>query len=563
MEANRWLDRGWIVLWGLVSSVWCLTAATHLSATFDEPHYLKHGLHAWRTGSYQQLLRAGTMPLPVDVEMFPVFIAEQVRGRPFSLETEFAIILQIARAGNLVFWWMLLYFSWRLGRRFGGVWAGRLAVPLIACEPNFLAHASLATTDIAISACMAMFAEFYLAGRKRVWLARVGIPALCFGTALLAKASALAFGGIVMGAFELHRLWQQPKMVQFRSFGLLAWLKEFRRETVAFRWDAVQIVLLGIVWAFVYCGSDWRTDQGLVNSLSKLPSGFPRDAMLVLAEHLRVFPNAGQGLAYQVQHNFRGHGTYVLGDWFPRAVWYYFPVALTMKLTIPVLLMLVGVLVGRPRSFAHPLGLLVAILLLFTINCRVQIGIRLILPFLTFLLVALAVALVRSLPDRAPDWSRRLSFGTVCLLPLVPMLLIWPHGLCYFNEFWGGSKSGYRYLSDSNYDWGQGLDDLTGWREQHNQPAMKIWYYGADPRIVGEKEYAPLHNYDLQSEEDFERHVRGHYLAVGATNLYSNPAQTPSAAQALAVIKGKKPIARTMTFFIYDFTEPRAVVSVP
>ena len=48
---------------------------------------------------------------------------------------------------------MLLY-AMRLGRTFGGAWGGRLAVALVACDPNLLGHAALATTDIALVACM-------------------------------------------------------------------------------------------------------------------------------------------------------------------------------------------------------------------------------------------------------------------------------------------------------------------------------------------------------------------------------------------------------------------------
>jgi hypothetical protein len=36
-----------------------------------------------------------------------------------------------------------------------------------------------------------------------------------------------------------------------------------------------------------------------------------------------------------------------------------------------------------------------------------------------------------------------------------------PHYLSYFNEFAGGSKEGYRHLSDSGVDWGQDLPELS------------------------------------------------------------------------------------------------------
>ena len=58
-----------------------------------------------------------------------------------------------------------------------------------------------------------------------------------------------------------------------------------------------------------------------------------------IAEHLRIFTNAGQGLVKQIQHNIRGHSVFLLGEARPRAFWYYFPVALSIKMTLTALLL--------------------------------------------------------------------------------------------------------------------------------------------------------------------------------------------------------------------------------
>ncbi len=563
MQAGRWFDRSWIVWWGLVSSIWCVTAAERLSATFDEPHYIKHGLHAWRSGSYHPLLRGGTMPLPIDAQLLPVFVWEEVRGRPFNLDTEFGTVLETARAGNLVFWWLLLYFSWRLARRFGGDWAGRLTVPLIACDPNFLAHAALATTDIAVSACVLAFTHVFLSGREGNWRQRVLLPGLCFGAGLLAKASALPFAVLIMGIFELHRTWARHWDPSAAGNPLAKRARALWGAIWAFRWDFWQIIGLGMLTAFAYCGSDWRTDPGWRNWANTLPEGSFRDVMLYLAEHVRIFPNAGVGLVYQFQHNFRGHGAYVVGEWHTHSVWYYFPLAMTMKLTLPVLLLLAVTLAFRPRSYSHALGLLAAFLILFTLNCRVQIGIRLILPVLSFLFIALAVALAKGWPEHWPTPSRAFGLAAACLVLAVPMLRIWPHGLCYFNELWGGPENGYRYLSDSNYDWGQGLSDLDRWRAEHGQPPLKICYFGADPRARQSPDLLLLHKMTATNEEELRARVGGGYLAVGATLLYSNPALVPNAEPVIGMLRAKKPVGRTMTFFIYDFSEPTKLVATP
>ena len=93
----RRLDVAWLLLWGALSSAWCLSAARDLSAGFDEPYYLRWGLESFRTGSNQQLMRAGTMPLPVDVEYLPIYLWERHRGEPFDVDRDFHTILPAIR----------------------------------------------------------------------------------------------------------------------------------------------------------------------------------------------------------------------------------------------------------------------------------------------------------------------------------------------------------------------------------------------------------------------------------------------------------------------------------
>src|SRR5689334_13265469 len=112
----RRFDWAWLILLGIASSAWCLTAARDLSATFDEPFYMRTGLESWRSGSNHELMRAGTMPLPVDLQYLPIYIWEQFRGEPFDPVRDFDTILPIARGMNLIFWWLLLIYGMLLSR---------------------------------------------------------------------------------------------------------------------------------------------------------------------------------------------------------------------------------------------------------------------------------------------------------------------------------------------------------------------------------------------------------------------------------------------------------------
>jgi len=561
----------WFLAWGVASSIWCLTAAGQLGATFDEPVYVTRGLEGWRTGSHHGLLKMGTMPLPADVQTLPLYLWERWTGVAFDPASDLDRLLPWARATTLLFWWLLLGYGWLAGRALAGPWGGRLAVALLACEPTLLAHASLATTDIAISACLLALVYHFQTGRKAGWVRRVGLPALWFAAAVLAKASGLVFGPLCLLAVEFHRWWN-GEAVRWWGREESPLTTHHSPLTTSFLRDLVQIGSIGLVLVFLYCGSDGQPQASFVAWAHRLPDSAWGRSMVWLAENLRIFRNAGEGLVRQIKHNMNAHdGTYLLGkSWppdgqtSPRSVWYYFPVALAIKLSVPLLILPVALVLVRPRALWNWACLAAAVLLVFSLNCRVQIGVRLVLPLVTLAVVGLASAAVQACREwrmREGKRTRSVAFAHALMVLLAAGVLwttltavrVWPHGLCYVNELWGGTANGYRCLSDSNYDWGQGLGELASW-QQRQQADLDVWYFGTDPVLkkVPLRE-VPLHNLPITSPEDVHTHVKSRYLAVSTTLLYGRAAPTPAHERASAYLRSLQPVARTTTFLIYDF----------
>lgn len=540
--AGRWIDALWLVTVGVLSSAWCLTAAPRLSATFDEPFYVQSGLTAWRTGTTKPLMSAGTMPLPIDVHSLPLYLWERAEGVTFDPMTDLTRLLPVARAANLVFWWLLLVYAMRLGRTFGGPWAGRIACGLIAADPNFLAHAALATTDIAVTATTLMAVFHFHAGRGLGWKWRVLVPGLCYGLAVLSKASAMAFVPMSFVVLGLHRHFTQTAE-QRQNEGLRALVR-----------DLVGVIAVGSVLVFTYCGSDWTTERTFVEWAHGLSDGSLKNVMVPVSENLRIFTNAGEGLFQQVKHNFRGHGAYLHGDWHPRACWYYFPYALAVKLPLATLALLALAAVRWRAWFANPVGWLAAAYLLFSLTCRVQIGIRLVFPLVATLLIAAAVTLTTGYRGR---WPRILAGGAIAINAVLAAS-VWPHGLCFVNRLHGGPTEGFRSLSDSNYDWGQGLPDLLPFTGD-GQPPLAVWYYGTDQAINRPPfRHLPLHVLPTPPNNDYRLFAPDARLAVGVSLLYGDPNLTPTSRAAVEYLKKQTPVARTPTFFIYDL-RPTAV----
>ena len=554
----------WVVACALLSSVWCVTSARRLGATFDEPIYVTRGLERWRTGSTTGLMKLGTMPLPVDVQTLPLYLWEKWRGRPIDPETELHAVLPFARAATLLFWWLLLLHAYLAARSLAGPWAGAVAVTVLVCEPCLAAHAGLATTDVAVTACLIALCYHFRANRERGWGRRVAWPALWFGLAVLAKASGLVFGALCLVLIEAERCgWRLRRPLSVVRCPLQKPTDNGQRTNLsASLKDLFQIGALGMVLVFVYCGSDWQPQASLLAWARRLPPGRWSALMVWVAEHLRVFSNAGDGLMRQVTHNVRGHGSYLLGHSDPRALWYYFPVLLSIKTSLPLLLapLVLAAVNCRARGgrwYGNWALLCTLGLLLFSVVCRVQIGIRFMLPLVALAAVGSAAVLVRTVQNTQTVWLRRGLLGAAAaglLWTAGDALAVWPNGLCYVNPLWGGTRDGYQLVSEANYDWGQGLKELARWQRRHRQADLCVWYFGTDPLV----RRLPirsllLHTLPLKTPADVLRQVRGCHLAVSTSLLYGN-IPVPAIAAVRRVLAKRRPVARTCTFLIYDFT---------
>jgi hypothetical protein len=211
--------------------------------------------------------------------------------------------------------------------------------------------------------------------------------------------------------------------------------------------------------------SDLMTDQdGLAVSISQFFGATPIPA-----------PALVRGLIDVVAHNESGHAAYLLGEWSDRGRWLYFPVALAVKTTLPLLILsvwAVGDLARRRddwRAFAAPIVPLASTIAV-AVASDINIGIRHVLIAYP-LLAVLAASVFQNFSIRPVGRGARNG--------LLAALLVWhlgasvwahPNHLAYFNELAG--KSPQRILLDSNLDWGQDVARLGKWTEENGSPCV-------------------------------------------------------------------------------------------
>lgn len=501
----------WFVCFGVLSTAWCWSAAHALGPTFDEPFYVQAGLKNWRDLNHRELLTQGTMPLPAEVQTAPLRFVEVFSS--IDLSKDWLAWLPIARMGTILFWWLLLWASFRLGWIYGGDAGGRMAVALVACEPILLGHASLATTDVAFAACLtALLAVFRARRDEAAWGRRLLLPAAFVTLTFLAKASAMLFTPMCLVMIELERLWTngwRPGRTAER------W-----RPALASSRDLLTVGAMGIALLFIMC--------------------------------LRCM----RGLLYILRYQANGGAeSYLFGELSPTGFRHYFLAALVIKLALPVLVLTILLLLFRPRYLLNGATLAALGLLALTPAFKLQLGVRYVLPIAVLASIGASAGFARWWSEQ-PASPRRILAGAfaACLIAWsgVSSVVVWPNGMCYTNELFGGTQQGHLALSESNIDWGQGLNELAHWQRDHADVKLHLWYFGSDPRCMNEP-FHPICPADLSCGEEIERLCAGGYLAASKSHVYGGFMNTPVGRH----LRALEPIDQMSTYLIFDFRHSR------
>jgi hypothetical protein len=412
----------------LLATVRIAATYTVFNHTFDEPIHLACGMQWLDAGRYDispehpPLARAamavGPYLLGARSQNTPRTVAysEIVEGLKILYGgNHYDSLLAAARMGILPFFWLACAVVYWWSVRYFGRAEAVAAVFLFTFLEPVLAHAGLATTDLALTACLG--AAFLTAVR---WVeepshGRAAMFGLCAGLAIVSKYSSLAFfPAAAAAALCWYMASQRPKAAEVRAAAI-------------------------------------RLLPGLVLASAVV-------SLVILATFRFSWGEFLGGIGVLVRHNSGGHPGYLLGERSTSGFWRFYPMVLAVKTPLAFLFLLgVGVpLVCRRESgyrvgwlpLAYASGVLGAAMF-----SHINIGVRHILPvYMGFSLVAGAgvIHLLHLAPRRA--WAR-------CALPAA---LLWfggtslaahPDYLPYFNELAGSHPE--NILVDSDLDWGQ------------------------------------------------------------------------------------------------------------
>jgi 4-amino-4-deoxy-L-arabinose transferase-like glycosyltransferase len=391
--------------------------------------------------------------------------------------------LALARLGVLPFFWVACAMVYWWGRRYFSRAVAVVAVFLFTFLPPVLAHAGLATTDMALTAFMT---AWFVTGL--IWVEEPGVKhAIWFGAAsglmVLSKFSCMAFCPVIAalvlaGYFLLRRPGLAPVLSAAKA----------RIPTLGL----AVLIAFAIIWA------------GYRFSFGKVP----------FANLSLPFPELYQGIRDVQAHAEHGHQCYLLGEIRDSGFWDFYFVGLAFKSPLAFLALLgVGLALtfGKyrlARNLWLPLVFAAGILLVGMFS-TINIGIRHVLPvYVAFSLMA-AVAVMKLLESGAASkWAWGLLAGLLLWMS-ASSVLSHPDYLPYFNEMAGNEPE--NILVDSDLDWGQDVKRLAA--RLHQLGATSVAYTGF---VWAELE--DHHNFPKIRSLDRFHPVEG-YNAIGVTLL--------------------------------------------
>jgi len=438
---------GWIAIaLVLIASLRIAGTYTVFSHTSDEiahvacgMEWLAQGIYTWEPqhpplariavalGPYLSGVRPQGTPHGEILQMFKEGAQILYSGKHYDRT------LALARVGVLPFFWIACLAVYGFGRRYFSRAVAAAAVFLFTLIPPVLAHASVATTDMALTAFMT---AAFLTGL--IWVEEPGVRhgvwfGLAAGLMVLSKFSCLAFFPVI-AALTLAG-WYLIERPSLKS------VLQAARARIPTLGLAALVALLAIWAAYRF-------------SFGKVP----------FAGLSLPFPELFAGIQQVRQHAENGHPCFLLGEIRLTGFWNFYLVGLFYKSPLAFLLLLaIGlVLTFSKYPLARRLWLPLAFsggTLLVGIFSTINIGIRHVLPvYVGFSLLAAVAAMKLLEAGRSRRWLWGL-LGALVLWLAASSALSHPDYLAYFNEMAGSEPE--NILVDSDLDWGQDVKRLA------------------------------------------------------------------------------------------------------
>jgi hypothetical protein len=413
------------------------------------------------------------------------------------------IILIALALGFMIFKWAKELF---------GTKAGLLALVLYAFDPNILGHNHYVTTDLGIAAfCVFAFYFFTKYLKNPTWKTII-LAGVFLGLAALAKFSSVLLFPVMGIALILYALSRKEKLnFSFLGSGKIKrfWLQKLYLYIATF---IVILAIHGLLIGIVYEANTYKMPTEKIHQLIDTQLGGNTKQLASPYLHkmadnavLRPYSQYLIGFFMVFGRVAGGNTTYFFGQVTNQSFRAYFPMVFLIKETIPLLiLLLLSIAVGITMllkknlpSFPKKIweniknyldghiaefSMLSFIVLYWyvSITGNLNIGLRHLFPTLPLMYILIAKE-ATIFGNRIAKNHQKYFWGIISILIIwlaVETAFAYPNYLAYFNETVGGSKNGYKYVTDSNVDWGQDLKRLVKFVDDDDIQKIRVDYFG-------------------------------------------------------------------------------------
>lgn len=422
----------------------------------------------------------------------------------------------------------LFIFFW--ARQLAGKLVGLFTLFIYAFDPNILGHNHFVTTDLGVAAFMAFSFYFFMKFIKDPSWKNVAWAGLFLGLLQLAKFSSIimfpifAFAGIVYPLVKINK----NKTLDNWKFKLKN-LGEYVGKALL-----IFFVSLIVVW-LIYFLNFFNTPQEnylqIVNyNFNATDHALANNILTALGGNYFTRPlgEYGLGMAMVFKRVAGGNGVYYLGQVTSKAFLSYFPVVFLLKEPISSLLFIFTALIYgffkisqeavsacrsgiknaweklvhflRTKIVYVSMFLFIALYSYVSITGNLNIGFRHLFPILPFVYILTAktiLGLGKNINSKKGDMIFNFSMLILVIFLITTTVFSYPSYTSYFNELAGSSQKGYRFVTDSNADWGQDLKRLKVFLDKHPEIGrIRVDYFGGgNTNYYLGKKYTEWHDY--------------------------------------------------------------------
>lgn len=489
-KTNTWIQNFIPAILILIFFIHSILSVSQISRTFDESTHFKFGLNLLHGNAERPY--ESVMPISV-WNALPKFISELEVIRNQSLNNLFSNFL-IARSMTILFACATAYIVFRFSLSLYGFVSALFSLFLFIFDPNILAHSQLVTTDIFVTG--ALLLVIYTTWRysqnrntlNRIWLA------LSLGFSLITKYTAMSFIPLI---FLILIIYDSRYRIKEDVYDRIKKYQYLLREylTLIVFIALTSTLVLNIAYQFrqtfvpfgdyVFRSPQFINLQKKYSFLNSIPVPAPY-------AHLHGFDWI---LAYE--QTGAGHGRhYLLGELKQGDGFYgYYIIAFFLKepFSTQIIILLACILyfndkVRRSNFWQRELFLFIPIIfyfIYFNFFYNSQIGIRYYL--IIFPLLYIFAGSLFTKWDLFSQKQKTLTIFSIIYL-IASVLSYFPYYIPYFNEFvWNRSMS-YKYLADSNLDWGQGRHELEQYLLKNPDVSYATKYVRAGTLIISVNE---------------------------------------------------------------------------